>query len=570
MNAGNRSGGCLRRHALAPLLESVKTIESPRSYGEQKGTAGRPGRILSVFRNFSEFSSNQQPFAWGLFVCAVVLALPSWFAPMPAMPDYPAHLATFYLLSGGAKTPLLAQFYRVHWMAVPNLAGEAVIPALGSLIGLRAATAVFLSFAVVVWSMSGGAIQWALFRRITPAPLLGSAFVYNANFMWGFFNYCFGTALALLVFAAWIITEHRLRPWLIACFSLVTLVIYFCHIFAAAILLLLIGCYQLSAIARPASLAEISRRLSPPVVIALPAATAFVFLKPVGGDASIKFNVIDTLLDRLSSPVQFAFDQPAWVLLAVLTAFLVYGIRNKRISVNPRMKPLLLVLGVACFVAPEWAMGGWGVDLRLPALLGTIVFASAEICFERREQLALAATAVFITVWQAAALAGNWSYYDRRFAEFRAADKLLTPGSKIVTVLDGDAMGLASDQPYWHMAEYAIVDRGVFTPLLFTTRAQHVIELTPAASGIAATSAQQGSPPDVSELDDLANGNTHDDPDIREVFPYLLRFQCHFDVAVIIHLGGHRSPVPDMLAPMHKGSFFTLYRIRRDENCGPG
>lgn len=483
------------------------------------------------------------------------------------MPDYPAHLATFHLLSGGAKSPLLAQFYRVHWTAVPNLAGEVVIPALGSWIGLRAATAVFLSFAVLAWSLSGGAIQWALFRRITPAPLLGSAFVYNANFMWGFFNYCFATALALLVFAAWIIAERRLRPWYLACFSLAVLLVYFCHLFAAAMLLLLVGCYQVSALSRRAPFAENFRCLSLPVVIALPAAAAFVFLKPAGAGTSIRFNIIDTLLDRLSSPVQFAFDRPAWVLLAGLTAFFVYGVWTGRISLHPRMKPLLLVLAALFWIMPEWAMGGWGVDLRVPALLGTIAFASAEFRFARRAQFALAAVAVLVTAWQSAALAGNWRYYDRRFAEFRAADRLLKPGSKIVTVLDGDAIGLASDQPYWHMAEYAIIDRAVFTPLLFTTRGQHVIELTPAVSGIAATSAQQGSPPDISELDDLAAGNSRDDPDIREVFPYLLRFQCHFDVAVVIHLAGHRSPVPDMLAPMHEGSFFSLYRIRRDENC---
>jgi len=520
-----------------------------------------------VFGNHSEFSSKQKPFAWALFACALLLALPLWLARMPAMPDYPAHLASFYLLSGGAKSPLLAQFYRVHWTAVPNLAGEAVIPALGSLIGLRAATAVFLSFAVLVWSLSGGAIQWALFRRITPAPLLGSAFVYNANFMWGFFNYCFGTALSLLVFAAWIIAERRLRPWHLACFSLATLVVYFCHLFAAAMLLLLVGCYQLFAISRQAPFAENFRRLCLPLVIALPAAVAFVFFKPEGAGASIKFNIIDTLLDRLSSPVQFAFDRPAWVLLAGLTALFVYGIWTRRILLHPRMKPVVLVLLVLCFVTPEWAMGGWGIDLRVPALFGTIAFASAEFRFERRAQLALAVAAVLVAGWQSAALAGNWRYYSRRFVEFRAAGSVLKPGSKIVTVLDGDSIGLASDQPYWHMAEYAIIDRGVFTPLLFTTRGQHVIELTPAVSGIAATSAQQGSPPDISELDDLAAGNSRDDKDIREVFPYLLRFQCHFDVAVVIHLAGHRSPVPDMLAPMHEGSFFSLYRIRRDENC---
>lgn len=46
-------------------------------------------------------------------------------------------------------------------------------------------------------------------------------------------------------------------------------------------------------------------------------------------------------------------------------------------------------------------------------------------------------------------------------------------------MLDGDAMGLASDEPYWHMAEFAIVDRGAFTPLMFTTKGQHVVYLKP-------------------------------------------------------------------------------------------
>ena len=552
--------------ALAHMLESVKTPEAPSGSGEQTGPAGWPGWNLSAFGKSSEVGGNERFLAWALFVCALLLALPLWRAPMPAMPDYPAHLASFYLLSAGAKSALLAQFYRVHWLPVPNLAGEVLIPALGSFMGLRAATALFLSSAVVAWSLSGGAIQWALFRRITPAPLLGSAFVYNANFLWGFFNYCFATALALLVFAAWIIAERRLRPWLLACFSLAALTIYFCHVFAAAMLLLLIGCYQLSTISIRTPPAEIYRRLSLPAVIAVPAAVAFFFFKPEGAGASLKFNIVDTLLDRLSSPVQFTFDRPAWLLLGALVALVVYGIRTGRVRFHPRMKLVLLVLIAASLFTPEWAMGGWGVDLRVPALLGTIAFASAEFRFEQRTQLALAGAAVLVAAWQSAALGGNWLYYDRQFAEFRAADRLLAPGSKIITVLDGDAMGLASDQPYWHMAEYAIVDRAAFTPLLFTTRGQHVIELTPAVAGIAATSAQQGSPPDISELDDLANDNTRDDRDIREVFPYLLRFQCHFDVAVVIHLGGHRSPIPDMLATVHEGTFFSLYRIRH-ENC---
>jgi hypothetical protein len=388
--------------------------------------------------------------------------------------------------------------------------------------------------------------------------------------MWGFFNYFFGAAFALLAFALWINAERRLQLWQIVCFSVVVLAIYFCHIFAAAVLLLLIGCYQLSTITCPLSFAGIARGLWPAPAVALPSAVAFVFFRPPGDGGSVEFNIIDTILDRLSSPVQFTFDQPAWLLLAVLIVFLANGIHAGRVSFHPRMKLVLLVLLLACVLAPEWAMGGWGVDLRLPAVLGTLAFASVELRFAPRIELTLAAVAMLVAAWQSAALAGNWLYYDRRFAEFRVADRILKPGAKLLTVLDGDAIGLASDQPYWHMAEYAIIDRAAFTPLLFATRGQHVIELTPTVAAIAATSAQEGSPPDISELDDLANGNTRDDPDIREVFPYLLRFQCHFDAAVVIHLGGQRSPVPDTLLPTHEGTFFSLYRVRRDENCGAG
>jgi hypothetical protein len=231
------------------------------------------------------------------------------------------------------------------------------------------------------------------------------------------------------------------------------------------------------------------------------------------------------------------------------------------------MRLVLVVLILGSAFAPEWAMSGWGVDLRLPAVLGSLAFAAADFRFDRRTSVVLALAALVVTVWCAATLSGNWLYYDRRFAEFRAAARSLPPGSRLVTVLDGDAMGLASDQPYWHMAEYAIIDRQAFTPLLFTTRGQHVIRLQPAVATIAARSAEEGSPPDISELDDLSAGNTRDDSDIRKVFPYLIRFQCHFDYALVIHLGGHRSTVPDMLSLAHAGSFFSLYRIQPDENC---
>jgi hypothetical protein len=503
----------------------------------------------------------------GLLVCAVLLALPVCIAPMPAMPDYPAHLASFYLLAGGAKSPLLAHFYRVQWALVPNLAAEATVPFLAPMLGLSGATALFLAAAVLFWVLGAGAVQWALYRRVGIAPLFASVFAYNANLMWGFINYYFAMGLALCAFAAWIATEGRRNERHVAGFAIAVLVIYFCHVFAAAVLLVLIGCYEISAAGRPISFLRIARRLVPVAMMFVPAALAYVFLKPAGERGLMEFNLLDTWEDRLSAAVQFCFDRPAWWLLGLLVLLFVVALWRKKLVIHPRVRLLLVVLAIACAVVPEWAMGGWGIDLRLPAVLGALAFASAEYSFTRRTAAVLAFGMVAIVTFCAATLAGNWLYYDHRFAEFRAASRMLPAGSRIVTVLDGDAMGLASDQPYWHMAEYAIIDRQAFTPLLFTTAGQHVIRLQPAVERIAARSADEGSPPDITELDDLAAGNVNDDPDIRKIFPYLIHFQCNFDTALVVHLGGHRSPVPDMLELEHAGSFFSLYRIRRDENC---
>ncbi|MGZ6022853.1 MAG: hypothetical protein ACXWLQ_09675, partial [Rhizomicrobium sp.] len=128
-------------------------------------------------------------------------------------------------------------------------------------------------------------------------------------------------------------------------------------------------------------------------------------------------------------------------------------------------------------------------------------------------------------------------------------------------------LGWAADQPYWHMAEFAVIDRGAFTPLLFTTRGQHVIRVEPSMARYAATTAQQGSPPDIDELNDLAAGRKDVDEDIRSVLPYLLYFQCHYDQAVVIHGEGPLSRVPPMLRLRHIGSFFALYDIVPDRNC---
>ncbi len=501
---------------------------------------------------------------------AAILIVPLWCVNAPAMPDYPAHLASFYLISGGVRVPALAHIYQLEWAFIPNLAAEVLVPLLGRLMSLAAATKLFLSAAVAMWVLGPALIQRALYGRIGPAALAGASFAYNANFMWGFLNYYFAAGLCLCLFGAWISSERRFAPWRLLAFAIAATVVYFCHIFAAALLLLLLGTYELGCLIERRSLSWASAWSGAAAIgaIFVPSALAFLFLKPAGADhQGLKFDFLTTWLDRIDSILQSYFDKPDYVLLAALALLLAIGIWRKKVSFHPRMYLLLGVLGVATLLAPEWAMGGWGVELRLPAVFCLLLFAAAEIKLDTRALAAMSAAIFAVLIYNSATLAGNWRYYDRRFDEFRAALPNIPLGARIVTVLDGDAIGEASDQPYWHMAEFAIIDRDAFTPLMFTTKGQHVVRLQSAYQNIAAETANQGSPPDISELDDLSAGQIDGDKDIRDVFPYLMYFQCHFDDVILVHLNGTRSPVPGLLHLRHAGSFFAIYAVAPNEAC---
>ena len=501
-----------------------------------------------------------------LIAAAVMLAAPLWCVTSPAMPDYPAHLATFSLIQKGTGNAV----YHLHWSFVPNLASEILVPLLARLTGVVMATRLFLTAAVFLWVLGPGAVHRALYGRTGIAPLFGAFFAYNANFTWGFFNYYFSTGLSFAIFAAWIASEGRGGKARLGGFALAVTALYFCHVFAAAGLVLMLAGYEVAQNRRleKGDLGILARRAARIALVCLPAALAFAFLKPPGtGFAGVEFNLADTMLDRFESLIQHSFDDPAYLLPTLLFAGLGLAVARGKARLHPAMVVTLALLLVGSLLAPEWAMGGWAVHLRLPAVFGVLLFASAELRMPSKVRVALGIAALSLIGWSGWTLAQSWIGYDRQYREFQQALPSIPRGARLLTVLDGDAIGLRSDQPYWHMAEFAIPARDAFTALMFTTSGQHVVQLNPRYAPYAAATAQQGSPPDVDELEYLAKGEMDADEDIPMVFPYLKYFQCHFDIAVVVHLDGKRTPVPPMLKLRRAGSFYSLYDIVPDKAC---
>jgi hypothetical protein len=501
-----------------------------------------------------------------LIAAVLMLAAPLWCVWAPAMPDYPAHLASFALIEQGTGNSI----YHLHWSFVPNLASELLVPWLARLTGLAAATKLFLTAAIFLWVLGPGAIHRALYGRTGIAPLFGSFFAYNANFIWGFFNYYFASGLSFAIFAAWIATDKRSGPARLASFTLAITILYFCHIFAAASLLLMLAGFEVAQTIRHdnRALSALFRRTARVTLLYVPAALAFILLRPrTSGESGVEFNLADTMLDRFESLILHAFDASDYALPIILFGGLALALALRKARLHPAMWGVLGLLLVGALGAPEWALGGWAVHLRLPAVFGAMLFASAELRMKPPVRASLAVFALAMIACNAILLTQSWLGYDRQYLEFQASLEEIPRGSRLLTVLDGNAIGERPDQPYWHMAEFAIPERGVFTPLLFTTHGQHVVQLNQPYVPYAAASAQQGSPPDVDELGFLARGEMDADEDMRESVPYLKYFQCHFDIAVVVHLDGKRTPVPAVLRLRHAGSFFSFYDIVPDKAC---
>jgi hypothetical protein len=500
----------------------------------------------------------------GSIAACVILAAPLWCVASPPMPDYPAHLASFHLIAGGAS-----HYYHVRWAFLPNLAAEAIVPALSRFVPLEVATKIFLSLTVALWVLGPAAIQRAWSGSVGLGALFAAAFTYNASFMWGFFNYIFTAGLSFFVFAAWIATDGKRGARHYAGFALAFTLVYFSHLFALATLLLMIACFELSVLGREKdfSLRLLLIRLGTLAALCAPAVSFFVFLKPEGGSLRVEFNLLDTIVERFEAAIQFQFDQPAYAVTGALAGLFVIVTWTRRLAVATDMRLVLWVLAICTLLAPEWALGGWSVHLRLPAVLSAVAFASLDLKLPERWIAAAVTATLALFLFQAATLASDWRRIDARYSEFKLAKHLIVLKSRLLTVLDGDSLGWSADQPYWHMAEFAVIDRDAFTPLLFATKGQHIIEIRSPMDRFAATSAQQGSPPDIDELSDLAAGKIDADEDLRDIVPYLRFFQCHFDQAIVIRGDGAPSHVPPMLRLKYTGSFYALYDVVPDGRC---
>jgi len=496
---------------------------------------------------------------------AIILLLalaigPVFAVDVPAMRDYPNHLAVMSVLSRGG-TDAANPFYQVVWTFNTNLAMELVVPPLARLIGLAAAGKAFLLLTELLVIGGALAIERAVKGRLELSPLAAALFLYSLPFAWGFINFEFGLGVALCAIAAWLAMEDR-APLARACaHGVIVIVLFVAHLLALGIYGVTLGIHELWRVR--SGRASVGQGLATMTTLAAPVVVIFALMLVFGHSVA-----------GAASETEWRFDlKPRWMfeamngyslvlsctgMVLILFAAFVLGRRGylNLLKSGAWIAAGFVILYVA---APNRLMDTAFNDVRIVTAAALILPGFLQLSFPsrawRRNVFWTAAGLAFVNltlVWWV------WLSYRPAYAEIIASFDRLARRS-IVLVADGYPPGhnggSLDDYPFYHAPTLAVAYANALVSSLFTYPGDRPVTLRPAYGQFA----QPGFlAPKLAALPDIASGANKDAP------LYLQSWPSKYDYVYVLG-PAVPNPMPLVLHELDAGPRFVLYQVDKTQ-----
>jgi hypothetical protein len=476
---------------------------------------------------------------------ALLALLPVASVHMPAIVDYPNHLARMAILAGD-----LGRFYVIRWNLVPNLAMDLIVPPLVPILGLDGAGRVFLGMILLVIPSGAVCLNRALFGRWSLWPCAGFLLLFGRPLLWGFLNYLFGIGLALHGLALFVALAGRPRQRLVVG-VLFGLAVYVSHVEAFALFALaLVGLEAGPVLAalRARHWKAASRRAMPAILIlSLPLVLFLATWNPQSG-AGVKFGNPLRKLDILFS-VADAYQRPFDIACFALGLCVLGGLAWwRRLSLAPGMGWALGLVLAFYLVLPAQALSGSAADHRVPIFLFLLLVAgSRPVWPSPRMALAAATIAISVFVIRIGLVEQAWLAADREYATDTAALDTLPAGSRIAVAAPADAVHVERI-PLLHLPVLAVARRGAFVTTLFATPGQQPVGLRPPWDDLA----KEANPAR------LWQGLVSDDATVRAGLAPLLG---QLDVIAFVSPRPMKLTDITCLSPLFQGARFQLWTV---------
>ena len=496
----------------------------------------------------------------GLFVLAL---LPVLAVPIPAMADYPNHLARMYLLVRDG-TPAESPIYRVVWTLAPNLALDLVVPRLARVMSVEAATRLFLLASQVLTVTGAVAIELAVKRRFALSGFIALMVLYSVPFAWGFLNFQFGLGVGLWGIAAWLALPERARLRRFALHALVVGVLFAAHLFALGIYGFTLGLHELwRAWSRRAPLGESALRFG---TLALPALALLGLMLAAGGTVGEAGNRWHLALKPFWLFASLnGYSLPLSVACSAALAMLIYALAQAgALRLVESGAWILVGLGLLYLALPATLLDTAFVDLRILVAAALILPAFLTAAPPSRRLARGAALLVLAVILANLGLALTVALsYRATYAAMIAGFGRLEKGARVLIAESGEGgnppMADLAAYPMYNAPTLAVHYADAFVPTLFTSAGKQPLAPREPYRRLAVP---YGAPIPVTRLRDLAEGASP--PDV----PAYARFWQR-DFTDLYVLGpAAPNPMPDRLEFREADPRFTVYRIRRAE--GPG
>jgi hypothetical protein len=489
---------------------------------------------------------------------AAASLLPVLLTPIPAMVDYPNHLARMYILSQNG-TADANPYFEVTWALYPNLAMDLLVPQIARLISVENATRLFLLLSQLL--IVGGAcgLERVVKGRVHLAGFAALMFLYCLPFTWGFVNFEFGLGVALWAIAAYLTVVERAWPMRFVVNAVFATALFTAHFFALGIYGATLGFYELwRAHDRKIPHRDVALRL---VVLAIPVVVLFAVMRwtagSIGSEGTIWFFEFKPIwLFRIMNGYNLTISAATAL---GLMALLYFAARRGVLKLESAGVWLAIGFALLYVAIPSKLFGTSFADLRVIPAAALIIPAFCSLSLpNRRWTMAALAAVAGITLANLALVLVVWLSYRADYASIVESFRKIDRGSMVLVGTSGEG----EDPPFNDLTRYpmfyaptlAVHYAGAFVPNVFTEVGKQPVQ---ARATVRRLAIPYGGPMPIRVLAAIAAGRPP-----TGIPAFVRTWQRDYDYLYVL---GPRvaNPLPDLLEELDGSARFVLYKVRR-------
>lgn len=488
---------------------------------------------------------------------AAASLLPVLLTPIPAMVDYPNHLARMYILSQNG-TPDANPYYDVAWALYPNLAMDLLVPRMARLISVENATRLFLLSSQLLIVGGALALEWVVKGRVHLAGFASLMFLYCLPFSWGFVNFEFGLGVALWGIAAYRMVAERAWPVRFLVNAAFVATLFAAHFFSLGVYGATLGFYELwRAYDRKVSYHDATLRL---VTLVIPVVALFSAMQLTAGSIGSEgttwhFEFKPLWLFRIMNGYNLTVSAASAL---TVMALLYFAARRGVLKLEPAGIWLAVGFLLLYVTIPSKLLGTSFVDLRLIPAAALIIPAFCSLSLPNRRWTIAALTAVTgITLANLVVVFVVWLSYRADYAAIIESFRKIDRGSLVLVGGSGEG----DDPPFIDLTQYpmfyaptlAVHYANAFVPNVFTEVGKQPVQ---AGAAVRRLDIPYGGPMPVRVLAAIAAGQTSSD-----IPPFVRTWYRDYDYLYVLG-PGVVNPLPNLLQELDRSARFVLYKIR--------